>query len=287
MEQAVIIYSSKKASVSKKVWAWKELLKEYDEDAFENMLYGKKRFTEKSNKSLVEAITHDYEDAMSDLMYSKNSVLEASLWETDFRNNPSATAYFSDFSKANEYLLNEKKYYLDDEDLKDINTEAQICKKNIDNPDKEDIIFWYNNNMDITKILPYPSDFPGIESVFCYVPLPFKKGDILRTVNSGVTEYGVITKTPDLESFKNAISYGDLSDMNVTLNRFFKRDGKYVFGFDHYDFLTLERTPAHRIPEEQSILKLLQMVYKGEMDYGYFLFLYSHYGENAYDEVYR
>ena len=127
----------------------------------------------------------------------------------------------------------------------------------------------------------------GMDSVFCYIPLPFKKGDIVRTINSDEVQYGVLPDTPDINYFSSAFTDGDRSDMIVSPDCFFKRDGKYVFGWEHFDFLDLEICPDDELPEDQSILLLLRDVYRGDLDFGAFLFAYSNYGENAYKELYQ
>ena len=271
----MLIYLSKRKSVEDKISAIAELGKDLDKDAWQKTSCGDRWFSKRKNYYIVALKQCEDAQGIMNFYASPGTIFEASFWEAEFPDNVTR-AFFTSGNEAYSFLKSKKQHYLDDPSLCSVATCAQIERKELDRPDEEGTIYFFNEDLIMYKILPpyEENEFGdlGIDSVFCYIPLPFKKGDIVRTINSGKVQYGVFPDTPNMDYFSSAFTDGDRSDMCVSLDCFFKRDGKYVFGSEHFDFLDLEICPDDELPEDQSILLLLRDVYRGDLDFSAFLF---------------
>lgn len=280
IEQAVLIYLSRKTTVEAKLSAWQELLDTYGEDAFRMTSNGERQLGTVSNRSIVSATAEAYTGALQSRYNMEGAVFEAMFYEVGYDSR--SIALFSDYDKAFEYLKAAKQLYLDDEDLRDILTAAEIKIKLIDKQAFWDTTFYFDTNLEMIDIMPYREGVTvGLDDFFVYLPLPFKKGDILRTTDR--RHHGVLSVTPDREHFRHG---SDVTNMCVTLDEFYKDGDRWIFGWDHYDYLKLEFCPDDELPREETIFFHLRSVYRGEMSAGELLYLYSHYGERAYTEFY-
>lgn len=202
IEQAVLIYHSRGTTVEQKMTAWKELLNTYSEEEFEWTRHGKRRFDDKSNKQILADTITVYENALNQRSVADKVIFEASFYECDYPKSK-YPVFFSSYEDAFVYIEDKKKHYLEDEDLRKCQTKAKIFLKNLGTYDSEDTIFYFDNEMRMTNIAPgtkcYEPDLYWIGELFVYVPLPFKKGDILRCTLPGRMEYGILDSTPDEE----------------------------------------------------------------------------------------
>lgn len=276
IEKAVLIYLSRGTTVEQKLSAWHELLETYSDEDF-----GRERaFCSCTNKEALAHTVEAYERALSDRYDTEGRVFEATFYESEFPDSLSR-GVFSGYDKAFEYIRKAKQEYLDDEELKEVAVKAEIKIKVLDKNPLWDTAFCFDTDLRMTEIV---TESAELCDFFVYVPLPFKKGDILRTTDRKY--YGVLSETPDKKHFKRAIEGGDVTDMCVTLDEFYEDEGKWVFGWDHYDYLKLELCPDDELPEDKTIFFYLRDVYRGKMTAGELLYLYSHYGERAYTELY-
>lgn len=288
MEQAVIIWHSKQTTVKEKLAAWHELLETYSEEEFQKTRGGKKKYGDRSNKQILLFTVEAYEQALADTARADGMVYETVFYEAKYPDNDCRN-YFSDYASAMQYIKELKQEYLDDPDMKEERIQAQISAKpmNTNDPWWENI-FYFDSQLRMTDISTIHScgeyEDWGMDSFFVYVPLPFKRGDILRTIDSEEIEYGAMPETPDETYFAAALQHGDASDMNITPLQFYYDDGQWKFGFDHYHFLRFEKCPDGELPEEQSILYLIRDVYQEKLSLMSFLVLYSHHGKEAYHE---
>ena len=176
-------------------------------------------------------------------------------------------------------------------DLKAVKTQAVICVKRLDSGDYDDEVmrFCYDNELRMIDL--YSQSFfrddgdYGMHRFFVPVPLPFQKGDILRTVGPGEVHYGVMSRDADETYFRVSLLHGDSTDMNVLLDVFSEHDGSWMFDSSHFDFLQLERCSDEELPKEQSVLKHLSAVYRGEMEVGQLLYMCSNYGKMLFENV--
>ena len=123
-----------------------------------------------------------------------------------------------------------------------------------------------------------------LEKAYIMVPLPFKTGDILKTIDSACeTTYAVLPREPVYNEVYKEV--GDASDMALSLDTYDDKEDEFDYG--HYSLLDLEKCQWSELPGGQKMLILLSQVYQGKMEVGDMLFWYSHYGRGAYGEVQR
>lgn len=253
VEQAAIIYHSNLKSTEEKLAAWKYLLSEYTEQQFEaeNIRSRSIIKLERSFRKIAADTVKEYETALELRNQTGGVVYKAGLYESD---TPQSLKYyyFSNYEKAFEYLRNEKQYYLNNYDLCNLKTEAVIIKVLLDNVDEsKNTIFYFDNELRITDIRP-PNYELGFDFIFINIPLPFKKGDIVRTISQGQTIYGVIEDTPDEEYFSRAC---DSSDMIIWIIVCDKEDSENS-GYMELEFLNIELCSEDELPEcEKSLIK--------------------------------
>lgn len=112
-------------------------------------------------------------------------------------------------------------------------------------------VFHFDNELRVTDIRPPDYEF-GLDFIFINIPLPFKKGDIVRTISQGQTVYGVIEETPDEEYFSKAC---DWSDMIVWIMICDEDDNENP-GYMELKFLNTEFCPEDELPEcEKNLVK--------------------------------
>ncbi len=301
LEQAVIIYYSLLTTVEEKISAWRELLSAYEEEDFKQLNYGERQFSDCPNRQLVSNTLCAYENTLSYQRNSRDVVFAANLNEVGYP-RPDRLTYFSTYRAAFDDLIKEKQKYLDDEDLKDIPTKAQISIFHLNDPDSsEEARFDFDNDMRMVQLIPfrmpygcekscrYSYDFYDLDAVFIRVPIPFRKGDILRTVSDaylGEKQYAVlpceITHDDFIKGNPNAIRDG--SDMAIVLESYEEKED-WGFDYNHYNYLYWEKCPPSEVPENKRMLILLNWVYKEKMTAGTLLHLYGRYGGQAYREI--
>ncbi len=290
MEQAVLIAHSRKRMVDEKLAAWKTLLDTYKEEDFEATCHGKRRFSkEKSNWQILSYTITAYETALALQGCSDGVIFEASHIESDFPGSRQPR-YFPDYHSALTFIREEKQSYLDDEELRSCETEARIVRKVFGTDCSQDTIYYFDNDLRMIDITPGQAAWSSadclLDELFVYVPLPFQKGDILRSIRPGKVEYGILCYTPDEQSFSKAIDYGDASDMILSLDQFEPDGERGYFDYCHVPFLWYEKCPNGELPEELMSLFLIQDICLGKLQFNHFLHIYSIHGKNAYRTIY-
>lgn len=287
-EQAVLIHYSQGTAIDEKLSAWRELLAAHSEEEFEQLRFGKRYFAEKSNKQIIADTVTIYENALAQRERADGVVFEANFNESDFPDNQ-YPHYFPDYPSAFAHIKDEKQYYLDDEDLCQCQTQARIAVKEFNTQPQDDTVFYFDNEMRMTDLLPgrcvLVDDEYLISEVFIYIPLPFRKGDILCSITPGKKDYGILHATPDVEYYARPILYGDASDMIFSLDTYEPDDAHGYFGYGHFSPLDFEKCPDEELPEELSILKAVRSVHQEKLEFHELLYYYSRYGENAYREM--
>lgn len=290
LEQAVLIYYSRSSTVEEKLSAWRELLAAHSEEEFEQLRFGKRHFSEKNNRQIIADTVTTYENALTQRERTDGVVFEANFYESDFPDNQ-YPHYFPDYHSAFAYIQDEKQYYLANEDLCHCQTQARITVKSFDTGADADTVFYFDNEMRLTDLLPgcgiLGDDEFLIDEVFVYIPLPFRKGDILRSITPGKKDYGILHATPDEKYYACPIQHGDASDMVFTLDTFEPNGIHGHFDYGHFSPLDFEKCPDEELPEELSILKLVRDVHQGKLKFHELLYYYSRFGEGAYHESVR
>jgi len=288
LEKAVLIYYSHYTSVEKKLAAWKELLDTYTESEFEyrdtvdsnsenkmSIIPNNRR----SNKEILADNVQQYERALRERDKSSPSVLYQAC--IGMKNGHIHKEISTTYSNAYEYIT----VFLSGVD--DFSEYPDICidvlKLDGNGLYHECDSFEFNfvrKKLVLTNIF-YPNSQKedwGMETFFVRVPLPFKKGDIVRFIYpSDTITYGVIEDDMDEFFSKRQISTYDGSDMTIWPFTFTKtKDGYQIFDPD-VKFLYFERCSREELPDDQKILADFSDVCLGKMGYG--LFLMTHFSQ--------
>ena len=287
IEQAVLIYNSANTTVEEKLSAWKELLNNHSKEEFRYNQFGERQFADdKSNKQIIKETVAAFENSLAMRNLSGDVIFEAVLWESEYPDSLKPRC-FKNYPSAFAYLQECKKAYSVDSDLAHVMTEAKIRIKEFDTDEYDDTVFCFDNEMRMVKLVPgsstLVSDSYDIANIFVHIPLPFKKGDILRSIKPGKTDYGILTYNPNEDLRSWTIDYGDSTDMWFRLDSY-DADSKFIFS--HLSPLDFEFCPFSELPEELSILFALRNVYMGNLNFCDFLNLYSCYGKDLYPKVY-
>lgn len=274
MEQAILIRHSLRTSVEQKLSAWKMLLEQYSEKDFQDSYVGHMADTDVNFMTVVQKEIERYERAFSYQYAVENAVFGARLYEEDFPEQSVENRFFSTYEKAFNYLKREKQSYLNDEDLKDVRTKGAIDIKWLDQDEACDsVTFYFDNQLTITKVeadFNDDNEWPDMTMYSAYVPLPFKKGDILKSIEKqcdGESTYGVLAhEVNDERMIRFLRNYGDSSDMSVTLDTVWKENGRHLIGHEHLMFLHIERCSEEELPEDMQLLKIVSSLRKRNMD---------------------
>ena len=277
IEQAVLVYNSERKNVAQKLSAWKELIKTYSAEDFQQGQVGRLTGTEVSFKQILLDTICQQERALIYTECAEGAVFCARMVDIGYEDDKRNEHYFSSYTKAYDFLKKEKNtetygiielYWLDEMQEKghivyQFDTEVQLMKISLEEPE-----LWRKENL---------------ESFYVHVSVPFQKGDILRSVfpcRNGERLYGILSSDPEEERFLELnLTRGDMVDMSLTLHTF--QEENAIFSHEHFDTLFLERCPVEELPEGQKILGFLQQVYRGDLNYGSFLELYSRYGKDV------
>ena len=274
MEQAILIGQSLNTSVEQKISAWKMLVEQYSEEEFQNAQVGYMTGSDVSFKEVVKREINRQEKALCCQKVSEGVVFGARLQEEEFPRDSSENRFFSTYEKAYDYLKKQKQEYLDDEDLRNVKTKGVINVEWLDQEeDYNSVAFYFDDQLIMTQIY---TDFTGGENELdmsfygCYVPLPFTKGDILKSMEfrfDGSRVYGVLSHEVNSETTMDFLRrFGDSSDMCVTLDTIWKEDGKYKLGHEHLNFLHVERCTEDELPEDEEILKKISEMRRNNIE---------------------
>lgn len=289
IEQAVLICHSEKTTFEEKLVALRELMDSYGEEELEIANPRQREHVEKSGKQILTDTISAYEKALAQRERTEGVVFEADFYESEFPDpNCRYPVYFPDYLSAFAYIREEKQHYLENENLQDCQTQARIAVKDYGGSLSADTVFYFDNELRMTAVsLGYSCttsfEYPFLDELFAYVPLPFKKGDIIRSIVNGKKMYWILPDTPDKEYFSRAV---DWSDMLISGYTYTPGGEIGYFEYGQFEPLGVEICPDDELPEELYIMFLLREVYAGEMDFGNFLNLYSIHGGNAYKAIY-
>lgn len=277
-EWAVLIKASNKRTVEEKLDALQYLVGHYSEDQFgvekiniSPPVYPSYK-TDIAFRDIVIKTIEVWESILNSGKEEKDAVYAAKLEEKGFSSDSVWDySFFSSYEKAYSYLLGEKQHYLEDDKLKEVETHGEICRIMPGRGGRD----YYQFNMDMRMVDIIADKGRGLcedgslvslldISVYkVYVPLPFKKGDIVKVEYPyRLPYYGVISRDWEKPEAKGHIS------MWVSLDT-------YDEGRDTFDFtdgtgdciLNYTFCPEEELPEGQKVLVLVSDVRKGRLDY--------------------
>ena len=162
-----------------------------------------------------------------------------------------------------------KKRYLDDQDLKDVQTLGEIIRITIDAGNAsygyDERHYLFDTDMRLIDVYRKchedTSPVNGMDAYRCYIPVPFKAGDIVKCKSPyHETYYGVFPY--DWEEPKN--KYG--ISMYASLDTYYAKEKLFEIADDTL-VLELSKCKDDELPEDQRILKVISAVRKGELDF--------------------
>lgn len=266
-QQAVLIYRSQKRSVEDKINVLKELIHEYTADEFGFMDRGKEKI---SYRKAAENTLLQWEKAMEERSHNEGVVFLVNFDEKNcMQIFNSDRKVFSTYEKAYHDICTQKKQYLNDEDLKNIETAAEILRVKIDTVDSiyASDFGYYRFDTDMVMIEAEPTDsmLESDESVLAdlsfYIPLPFRAGDIVKYESPFcATYYGVFSHDWEMPRNRYGLS------MNISLDLYYEKDHAFDFT-DDTAVLNLSRCKDEDLPEDQKMLKVIRAIRKGELDF--------------------
>ena len=239
----------------------------------------------------MEDTVRRYEAALSSRYTASNVIFAASFEEVGYpEQQRDEHSYFTDYDSAFAFIKAKKQRYLDNDYLKDVPTKARISIVPLNEENRRDNIWFdFDTDLRMTGLFPcYSGDEDGMDNkdldmAYIYVPVPFKKGDILKTINPNYkTAYGVLPRDNICPSWCETM--GDSSDMIVTLDCYDYEENLFDY-YDGCEILDLEKCSWSELPKDQKILILLSLVYQDKMEAGQMLYYYSKFGRKAYDEI--
>lgn len=276
MEQAVLVYHSKRINVEQKIKIWKKLLETFTEEEFQQGKYMVHK-PEVKNKVVVELTKQVFEQALQIIKIQIGMlgllIYEARFWECDYPDEANVSkGYFRNYDDAYKFLQNEKRKYMED-DLYSTKVRAEIIGIKLDEQYSRDgCIYQYNNEMELIDIFPPSGEIErsGMSSVYLKIPIPFGKGDLVKTIGLDKVRYGVVnTEYKDIE-LKSSDVYKDSTDMHCCLDVCWNSDfdSKLLFGWGMYEYLDLEYCDPTELPANQKMLVSISEAYQGKMTLG-------------------
>lgn len=273
-EWAVLVSRSMKRSVREKIEALQYLVGRYAVGEFKGETvwpeYGSEGGIPPFRDVVIETVCA-WEEALAVRFETDGAVFGASLCEQG--SDQGRSLYFSSYEKAWDYLMEEKQEYLDDESLRDVKTFATINRIKLDYTrgcDGESYLF--DNEMRMVSVsIDYDRFFAGREAFaladeyLAYVPLPFKKGDIVKVdFPHKEVHYGVFSGDWKKPEDPGRIHMWASLEMYIEASA----DFDYTDGDPYWDgVLGFSFCPDEELPEGEQVLKLIRAVRKGEMDF--------------------
>lgn len=298
-EQAILISLNESRSIADKIDALQYLVDTFSDKDFHTEEIVQSFVLDKNEDSLRGVTIHKIESwkrTLEKRFDTKNIIFVAVFTEQGFFcENVTDVAYFSTYDAAYQYLQVKKQHYLDDEDLCEVPVYGKIKRLRIDQPesyDREE--YWFDHNLELVEILDTTSlgvDGDGnmipdlSENFYVHVPIPFKKGDLVKSTSLFYGDtYGIMSRTYEEKDQDRHFStnLGDASDIIVSLdvydekmdlwdwtddtsrlslhhcteqeievNRIMVREWKTIFGKDEPLDLTMSNT-------EQAILQIIK-----------------------------
>lgn len=269
-EQAILIYMSEKRSIEEKIEILQYLVDTYSEEEFA-MDSIRTNSGEDENtphiKDDVSAQVRLWKEVLQARYENDGVIFAAILCEKGFEESYVFDyKYFTEYEKAFAYLQDEKREYLDDEVLKDVETHAEILRIELDYSCRGGMDcdrYQFDNEMKLTVLIESQKrrdseEYRKYKSLgsdyYVHVSLPFKKGDLVKEESPfHETYYGVAAYDfPDRESnWKLQMSEADSSDMYVSLDVYRKDSWNFT---DDTNPLQLSYCREDELPEKEKIL---------------------------------
>ena len=254
-EQAVLIANSYNKTVDEKLSALEYLYDKYtDKDFGEEkvgMFYGESKMTFRQKlRCYIDGMNRSLALKLSAQRY----IFIAAVCEEGYDYSDCEKLYFSSYQQAYEYLKAQKEYYTDD--IPDCRCEYRITVK----PEGKRYGYdhTYDNDFRLVSadaVLPIDDEQPelDISQYYVWLPLPFKKGDLVRIryVDAWCfkQEYAVFSWEADKNNARFLLMrekhrrQGDYTDMFYPLDYFIEEKNTPIggtFSYDHYYPLDLD-----------------------------------------------
>lgn len=266
-QKALLIGHSKKQTIEKKIKAMDRLLLEYLDWDFPYIdAYDKKQ----SFRKVITEEVKEWKEVLEKRYDNREAVYISRLSEVEFLSSDEGNPrFFSNYAKAYESLVIAKKRYLDDLDLKDVQTLGEIIRITVDAGNAsygcDERHYLFDTDMRLIDVYRKCHEdnclVNGMDAYRCYIPVPFKAGDIVKCVSPyHETYYGVFPY--DWEEPKN--KYG--ISMYASLDTYYAKEKLFEITDDTL-VLELSKCKHDELPEDQRILKVISAVRKGELDF--------------------
>lgn len=257
-EKAYLIYNCKRP-LEEKISALKELLNTYTEEDF-GEINKENRFIfdcgnnmKRSRKSAVENTVNWYQSLLNKRYTSKDVVFSI------------RTTFIDDCSSniENYYTSYECNFYMDIIMIK------LDCEYSQNDSENDWVTYSINDEFKISNIYAdkdnnYNDDMHDLCAI---VPVPFKKGDILRFKAAGKINYGVLAC--DLSNEKYTIE-------EIAVDIFDKdENGNWKYGYDHVSIFDIEICGKEGLPNGYEILKDYSDLQLGKISSREFFFTFS------------
>lgn len=293
-EWAVLIRSSKKRTIEEKREALQYLVDHYREEDF-----GDERVNifgvvstpfdkEMPIREVVKKTLAVWQDILDDRERNEEVFFAAKLTEKGYCTNGNSLieyVFFSDYRDAFTYLSHEKQKYMDDEDLRDIETIGKIRRIKMGGGCDT---YYFDTQMrlvdmgeDVDRLTDENGRLfsPLKNNVYkVFVPLPFQMGDIVKVDNWGEEPYyGVISRDWKLPEKRERI------EMWISLDLYLADRNEFDYTDGTGDcILNYSLCPDEELPEDEQVLKLIRAVRQGKLDW--YILLHK-YGRKELDQV--
>lgn len=272
-EQAVLVSMSYKTTVEEKIEALQYLVDNYTEEEFHKDSIKCDWAIDDGGvriRDVVLGTIRVWKCALDARYHNDGFIYSVEVGERELYGSSRNYGYFTDYGKAYECLLKVKKEYTDevDEGLdKPTIIYGEIRRIKLDDRHKRDREYYcFDHDMRLVSLdddedrgdIPYL-----INEYLAFVPLPFKKGDIVKVESlTCPTYYGVVSHDWERPEDTDRISMWISLEMYIRKRKDFDYtdgDGDCVLG---YSFCSYEE-----LPEDEKMLKLISDVRKGELDF--------------------
>lgn len=280
-EQVILIARSCGTTLDEKISALQEIVDNNTEETYQtdSIKIGWSWYDECNFSKMVSKTLKIWKNILTKCKKAKNVVYILHFEEKEYCKPPYEgyrLKYYSTYDLAYQAMMKRKEHYQKDEDLKDTKTFAGIRCLYIDSPDDYDE-FLFDNDLRLIKV--YLSNHikeeyglvDEIEEVcYMHVPLPFKKGDLIKVYNPfyptryGVRSHDSITKEENIHFINDC---GDGSDMITSIDVY---NEEFTHKFDYTDdtpILDMQLCKEEDLPENEYMLMDIRNARLGKLDW--------------------
>lgn len=288
-QQAILIAQSEKITIEEKIDTLKHLIISYPEQEWElDTVHDEEGFEPKGLQSflpIVRGTLQSWENALKTRYCHEGMVLYGAALrdKNTVGHKPMGGYLYTTYESSYAGLVNNKQEYLDAGDeiygeirrivLDDEGPEAQYNYYNGSHEDR----YLFDEDMRLIKV--YVSDvhkgriggedYSLLTEYSFYLPLPFKKGDIVKCTSPFITtSYGVYPYEREDPGKKYLLS------MNMCLDVYID-EGDYFEFTDDTPIFSLSYCKEEDLPKEQEVLRELADIRKGKADFFGLLYRYS------------